>query len=67
VTLNENTLKKVSAWLPLFIAAGYFLFLVATWQQFLTANKAIDERFNKFLAEVEKGNGSERTGDDSSI
>jgi hypothetical protein len=65
--VNEATLKKVSAWLPLAIAAGYFLFLIATWQRFLLNNKAIDDRFNKFLAEMEKGNGSERTGDNPSI
>jgi hypothetical protein len=27
----ENFARKISPWVPLLIAAGYFLFLVATW------------------------------------
>ena len=27
----ENFAKKIGPWIPLLIAAGYFIFLIATW------------------------------------
>jgi hypothetical protein len=29
--MNESALKKIAAWAPLLIAAGYFVFLIATY------------------------------------
>jgi hypothetical protein len=51
----EKALAKVAPWIPLMIAAGYFLFLVATWQRFTTNLKAADERFDQMLAKLENG------------
>jgi hypothetical protein len=65
--MNETTLKKLTPWVPLMIAAGYFLFLVMTWNTLTVNLKAADARFDAMLAKLEKGNGSERAGDNSDI
>lgn len=31
--------KSLTAWLPLMIVAGYFLFLIATWMKYSTVMK----------------------------
>jgi hypothetical protein len=49
----EKALGKIAPWIPLLIAAGYFLFLVATWTRFTTNLKAADERFDEMLKKLE--------------
>ena len=56
----EKALAKIAPWVPLMIAAGYFLFLVATWQKFTTNLKASDERFDAMLTKLQNG-GKETT------
>jgi hypothetical protein len=40
--------EKLMQWAPLLLVAGYFLFLVATWQKFLSTQL----RINEVLAEL---------------
>ncbi len=49
----EKALGKIAPWRPLMIAAGYFLFLVATWQRFTINLKASDERFDAMLKKLQ--------------
>ena len=51
----ERTLAKIAPWVPLMIAAGYFLFLVMTWQKFVINLKASDQRFDEMLAKLQNG------------
>lgn len=51
-------IEKLTPWIPLIIAAGYFLFLVATWQKFTVNLKAADERFDQMLKKLEPGHDS---------
>jgi hypothetical protein len=39
--VNENLLRKITPWLPVLIVAGYFIFLVATWQRYILTNREI--------------------------
>lgn len=47
----ESILKRITPWIPFFIAAGYFLFLVATWQRFIVNmdqnNRKLDDLIEK--------------------
>jgi hypothetical protein len=52
----EQILKRISPWIPLLIAAGYFVFLIATWQQFITNQKKIDDIIAKVLPHDSAGN-----------
>lgn len=47
-------IEKLTPWLPLAIVAGYFLFLVATWQRFVMDSK----RINDLLAKVKVADDS---------
>lgn len=48
----EDFAKKIGVWVPLLIAAGYFIFLIATWQKFTVNMKAADERFDQMLKKM---------------
>lgn len=62
--MNVETLKKITPWIPLMIAAGYFLFLVGSWHV-MTANlKAADARFDAMIERVEKDHESRSNGGD---
>lgn len=45
-------LEKITPWIPLLIAAGYFLFLIKTWQAFTVNMKAADQRFDDMLKKL---------------
>lgn len=44
-------IKKLTPWIPLAIAAGYFLFLTATWYQFIQSRKQVMETFDAAVEE----------------
>jgi hypothetical protein len=54
-------IEKLAPWIPVVIAAGYFLFLVMSWQAYVTnmrANNAkLDEALNR-LAPIPKADDS---------
>lgn len=43
---------KVAPWLMLMIAAGYFVFLLATWHQFQNDRLVRDEKINELLDRI---------------
>lgn len=45
--MDDSKLKAMLKWIPLAIAAGYFLFLIATWQQFLKAQAQNKDYFEQ--------------------
>lgn len=49
MSLNPEHITK---WLPLLIAAGYFLFLIATWQRFIMT----DAKIKELIAKIEVPN-----------
>lgn len=53
--MDEGKLRKVIMVIPLAIAAGYFIFLIATWSVFLKQQQEqkakFDERLDRWLAE----------------
>lgn len=50
----EKYVVKITPWIPLMIAAGYFLFLIMTWQSMLVNMKASDARFDAMLKKFER-------------
>ena len=48
-------IEKLTPWIPLMIAAGYFLFLAATWANFIRNSKTIQERLDTVLGRLENG------------
>lgn len=47
--MSDEKLKAMLKWIPLAIAAGYFLFLIATWQQFLKQQARNKDQFDQAL------------------
>jgi hypothetical protein len=48
-------IEKLTPWLPLLIAAGYFLFLVATWQRFIMTDTKVKELIAKLEPKTTEG------------
>jgi hypothetical protein len=45
----EQFVKRVGPFVPLLIAAGYFIFLVGTWSRFLAFQQTLTEKFDQRL------------------
>lgn len=49
--MEQEQIKKLTAWIPLLIAAGYFAFLIATWYEFIQTRRATMESFDSAVEE----------------
>lgn len=47
--MKDEQLAKYLRWVPLAIAAGYFVFLIATWSQFIRSQNELRSRFDEEL------------------
>lgn len=47
----EEKLRKLLPWIPLLIAAGYFMFLIGTWQRFTASQQRNQELFDRKVEE----------------
>jgi len=45
----EEFIKKAGMLIPLIIAAGYFIFLIGTWNKFLAFQEVMKSRVDKYL------------------
>lgn len=54
----EAVLKKAGLFVPLLIAAGYFLFLIATWNKFLAFQAGIKAKVDEYLDQLPKPGGA---------
>lgn len=45
----EAFLKKITPWLPVAIAAGYFMFLVMSWKKYITLTDTFEAKFEKIV------------------
>lgn len=52
--MSIETVKKILPWLIIAIPVGYFIFLIATWNNYLKfqaeAKKQVDEKLDEWLA-----------------
>lgn len=50
--MNSDLIRKVSMWVPLLIAAGYFAFLAMMWAKYCSEvqdiRKKFDEKFDSW-------------------
>lgn len=45
----EEFVKKAGPWVPLLIAAGYFVFLIMMWQAFVNEQSVRRTKFDEIL------------------
>lgn len=61
--MTDEKLARYLRWVPLAIAAGYFVFLIATWSQFIRGQQEMrskfDEELDKWMKE-KRATGSDR-------